>query len=151
MFHQHLLKFPFSVVLPLRLSVGSDSADIIALLRNHNGQPRERALVHQVRALQGKVMVVPLLSFRDSLNDGSIVLFKVPTNDNIADALTKAMSVAALRTLLDGRRAHIYTEDDAQQTADENVHVPMPVPDNARFRDRFPRNVHPPRRLLEEL
>ena len=80
----------------VHLEAGTDSADLVALLQAVHPHPTERALIHRIRAMHGKLIVVPLYALAETVVDERIIVFKVHTKDNVADALTKPMPVSAL-------------------------------------------------------
>ena len=67
----------------------------------------EKAMIHMIQALQGKVMVMPTLALADALKDMDIqlndriaTLSHVKTTAMLADGMTKSMCVSAIRALL---------------------------------------------------
>jgi hypothetical protein len=80
----------------VRISVGNDSGNLLSLMRQYHPSCAEKRLIADIKRLQGKAAVIPTMALRDVINAKKIVVFKVPTKENLADALTKCMNVAAL-------------------------------------------------------
>jgi hypothetical protein len=114
----------------VHLEVGCDSADTIALLRAAYPRPAERELIHKIRKLHEKTIVIPLFSLADNNYDNRVIVYKVHTSLNLADALTKSMSVVALYECLlptlfheiESSETKIHNETSVQNgDKDENV------------------------------
>jgi hypothetical protein len=138
------------------LDIGCDSQDTIALIAAAYPRPAEKALIHQIRETHGKLVVVPLFALAEQVSDEKIRLWKVHTHDNIADALTKPMSVDAIYKLLVPNKIsyfHADSDDDYDDLNDSQiVHVPEtvtpPVTQPSATTRRYPiRARNPPIRL----
>ena len=100
------------------LDIGCDSQDTIALIAAAYPRPAEKALIHTIRETHGKLVVVPLFALAEQMSDDKIRLWKVHTHDNIADALTKPMSVDAIFKLLVPNKIS-YFNDEYDDSSDE--------------------------------
>ena len=108
----------------VHLEIHCDSADTIALIAAAYPRPAERALIHQIRETHGKLLVVPLFALAEQFSDEKILLFKVNTHDNVADALTKPMCVSAIYKLLTPTKISMLHSDDTNSD-DDNMDIPI--------------------------
>jgi hypothetical protein len=84
----------------LQVEIATDTNDLVQLLKSLHPHPTEKQLVHKIKELQDRLTVVSLYALGDSLANGKYLVYHVPTNKNIADAMTKSMSVEAIYRLL---------------------------------------------------
>jgi hypothetical protein len=105
----------------VRISVGTDSANLMALMKQYHPNCAERRLIEVIKRIQGKAAVIPTMALRDIINDEKVALFKVPTADNVADAFTKCMDVKAIAARLKPQPQQIFSMEDAHR---EDVYEP---------------------------
>ena len=91
-----LLQFFPAVTIELK----TDAKDIIDLLKQVTVKPAEKTLIQKIIRLQDKTVVIPLHQLSEQLSDEKIVVSKVHTTANLADALTKPMDTSSIRNLL---------------------------------------------------
>ena len=94
----------------VHLEVATDSADVVHLLNAVHARPSEKALVHKIREMHGKLMIVLLYALAETVKCDKIIVSHIPGASNVADALTKPMDVSALYKRLLPRRSR-HTED----------------------------------------
>ena len=80
----------------VHLEVCTDSADVVHLLNSVHAKPSEKSLIHKIRELHGKLIVVPLYALAESAKADKIIVSHIPGTLNVADALTKPMDVSAI-------------------------------------------------------
>uniref|UniRef100_A0A0G4FIF7 Uncharacterized protein n=1 Tax=Chromera velia CCMP2878 TaxID=1169474 RepID=A0A0G4FIF7_9ALVE len=84
----------------VRLAVGCDAANVFHLIKSGAPTSAERALLPVLKGLNNKACVVPLLAATDLTELHQIAVFKIPTDQNISDVLTKALNVGFLNGLM---------------------------------------------------
>ena len=80
----------------IRITVLSDAANLISLLNQPHPSPVERSLAPKIRALQDKTCIIVSLAVYEDMQDYRIKVAHVPTEYNLADALTKPMPPDAI-------------------------------------------------------
>jgi hypothetical protein len=82
----------------VNVKIKCDSADTISLIRSVHPKPSEKALIHKIMELKGRLYVIPAMALIDAIGDYS--LEHVISELNLSDSLTKARDVSALFRLL---------------------------------------------------
>jgi hypothetical protein len=80
--------------------VHSDSANVLFAVKSDVPRPTEKSLLLRIRALGGKVSVVPTCALRDLVSQDGIFVTYVKSAENVTDALTKAMPVTQLAGMM---------------------------------------------------
>uniref|UniRef100_A0A0G4HPT3 Integrase catalytic domain-containing protein n=1 Tax=Chromera velia CCMP2878 TaxID=1169474 RepID=A0A0G4HPT3_9ALVE len=80
----------------IRIGIGCDAANVLSLLLSGAPSSAERALLPLVKELKDHACVVPVLAATDLADDYRVGIFKVPTEMNIFDVLTKALDLRPL-------------------------------------------------------
>uniref|UniRef100_A0A0K6S6R2 Reverse transcriptase Ty1/copia-type domain-containing protein n=1 Tax=Chromera velia CCMP2878 TaxID=1169474 RepID=A0A0K6S6R2_9ALVE len=86
----------------IRVGIGCDGANVfkLSLLLSGASFSAERALLPIIREMQDKACVVPLQAATDLVEQHRIGIFKISTNSNLSDLLTKALDLGALTRLM---------------------------------------------------
>uniref|UniRef100_A0A0G4G2I4 Reverse transcriptase Ty1/copia-type domain-containing protein n=1 Tax=Chromera velia CCMP2878 TaxID=1169474 RepID=A0A0G4G2I4_9ALVE len=84
----------------IRVGIGCDAANVLSLLLSGASSSAERALLPIIREMQDKACVVPLQAATDLVEQHRIGIFKIPTDSNLSDLLTKALDLGALTRLM---------------------------------------------------
>uniref|UniRef100_A0A0G4F9H3 Reverse transcriptase Ty1/copia-type domain-containing protein n=1 Tax=Chromera velia CCMP2878 TaxID=1169474 RepID=A0A0G4F9H3_9ALVE len=84
----------------IRVGIGYDAVNVLSLLLSGTSSSAERALLPIIREIQDKACVVPLQAATDLVEQHRISIFKIPTESNISDLLTKALDLGALTRLM---------------------------------------------------
>ena len=147
----------------VHLEVATDSADVVHLLNAVHAKPSEKSLIHKIRELHGKLIVVPLYALAESAKADKIIVSHIPGSLNVADALTKPMDVSAIYKRLlpksefgpfseeEERIEEIKTPPLAEKSQIIRARKPTPHPfprHQMRLRDDCERQK--PKRFIEE-
>uniref|UniRef100_A0A0G4F3S1 Reverse transcriptase Ty1/copia-type domain-containing protein n=1 Tax=Chromera velia CCMP2878 TaxID=1169474 RepID=A0A0G4F3S1_9ALVE len=84
----------------IRVRIGCDAANVLSLLLSGASSSAEHALLPIIREMQDKACVVPLQAATDLVEQHRIGIFKIPTDSNLSDLLTKALDLGALTRLM---------------------------------------------------
>uniref|UniRef100_A0A0G4IDL2 Reverse transcriptase Ty1/copia-type domain-containing protein n=1 Tax=Chromera velia CCMP2878 TaxID=1169474 RepID=A0A0G4IDL2_9ALVE len=76
------------------------AANVLSLLLFGASSSAEHALLPIIREMQDKACVVPLQAATDLVEQHRIGIFKIPTDSNLSDLLTKALDLGALTRLI---------------------------------------------------
>uniref|UniRef100_A0A0G4IA33 Reverse transcriptase Ty1/copia-type domain-containing protein n=1 Tax=Chromera velia CCMP2878 TaxID=1169474 RepID=A0A0G4IA33_9ALVE len=84
----------------VKIGIGCDAANVLHLLQSGGASSAERALLPLVRRLGDRACMVPLLAVTDLTEQHKVGVFKIPTDVNVSDILTKARDIRLLFRLL---------------------------------------------------
>uniref|UniRef100_A0A0G4HAP1 Reverse transcriptase Ty1/copia-type domain-containing protein n=1 Tax=Chromera velia CCMP2878 TaxID=1169474 RepID=A0A0G4HAP1_9ALVE len=84
----------------IRVRIGCDAANVLSLLLSGASSSAERALLPIIQEMQDKACIVPLQAATDLVEQHRIGIFKIPTESNLSDLLTKALDLGALTHLM---------------------------------------------------
>uniref|UniRef100_A0A0G4IDK7 Integrase catalytic domain-containing protein n=1 Tax=Chromera velia CCMP2878 TaxID=1169474 RepID=A0A0G4IDK7_9ALVE len=84
----------------IRVGIGCDAANVLSLLLSGTSSSAKRTLLPIIWEMQDKACVVPLQAATDLVEQHRIGIFKIPTDSNLSDLLTKALNLGALTRLM---------------------------------------------------
>uniref|UniRef100_A0A0G4F2A1 Uncharacterized protein n=1 Tax=Chromera velia CCMP2878 TaxID=1169474 RepID=A0A0G4F2A1_9ALVE len=84
----------------IRVGIGCDAANVLSLLLSGASSSAEHAFLPIIWEIQDKACIVPLQAATDLVEQHRIGIFKIPTESNISDLLTKALDLGALTRLM---------------------------------------------------
>uniref|UniRef100_A0A0G4GDL8 Uncharacterized protein n=1 Tax=Chromera velia CCMP2878 TaxID=1169474 RepID=A0A0G4GDL8_9ALVE len=84
----------------VKIGIGCDAANVLHLLQSGDASSAKKALLSLVHCLGDRACVVPLLVLADLTKQHKVGVFKIPTDVNISDILTKAHDIGLLSQLL---------------------------------------------------
>uniref|UniRef100_A0A0G4HH11 Integrase catalytic domain-containing protein n=1 Tax=Chromera velia CCMP2878 TaxID=1169474 RepID=A0A0G4HH11_9ALVE len=80
----------------IRIGIGCDAANVLSLLLSGAPSSAERALLPLVKELKDRACIVPVFAATDLADNHRVSVFKVSTEINISDVLTKALDLGLL-------------------------------------------------------
>uniref|UniRef100_A0A0G4GWQ7 Uncharacterized protein n=1 Tax=Chromera velia CCMP2878 TaxID=1169474 RepID=A0A0G4GWQ7_9ALVE len=93
----------------IRVGIDCDAVNVLSLLLSAerallpsvpSSSSAERVLLPIIREMQDKACIVPVQAATDLVEQHRIGIFKIPTESNISDLLTKALDLGALTHLM---------------------------------------------------
>ena len=88
----------------------TDAKNVLDLVSTDHPKPSEKALIDAIRKLGDKTLMVPAMAVAHTIEDARIILVKVDTKLNLADALTKSMDVTAILKSMAGNKPEIIAD-----------------------------------------